>query len=55
MNQTGTVHLAGYGGALQFNLPGRAFARLDVAKPTTDAEPTNGKDTQFYFRLAVSF
>jgi hemolysin activation/secretion protein len=54
-NQPGTIHLAGYGGALQFNLPGRSFARLDVAKPTTDAEPTSGKDTQYYFRLAVTF
>ncbi len=54
-NQPGTIHLAGYGGAVQFNLPGRAFARVDVAKPTTDAQPTNGKDTQYYFRLAVTF
>lgn len=54
-NQLGTIHLAGYGGAVQFNLPGRAFARVDVAKPTSDLEPTNGKDTQFYFRLAVTF
>jgi hemolysin activation/secretion protein len=54
-NQAGTIHLAGYGGAVQFNLPGRAFARVDVAKPTSDLEPTNGKDTQYYFRLAVTF
>jgi hemolysin activation/secretion protein len=54
-NQAGTIHLAGWGGAVQFNLPGRAFARLDVATPTSDFEPTNGKDMQYYFRLAVTF
>jgi len=47
--------LAGAGLAVQFSLPGRVFARLDVATPLTSTEPGNGRDPQFYFRFGMTF
>ena len=48
------VNLGGYGAAIQFNVPGRVFARIDVAKPLTARRPGNGRDPQYFFRLGVS-
>lgn len=47
--------LAGWGGAVQFNVPGRLFARVDVATPITSRTPGNGRDPQYFFRLGMSF
>ncbi len=49
------VDLGGWGGAVQFNVPGRIFARIDVATPITARVPGNGRDPQYFFRLGVSF
>ncbi len=54
-SQDASIDLAGWGGAIQFTMPGRAFARLDVATPITDLEASNGRDPQYYFRLGVTF
>ena len=54
-SQDGTVHLAGAGGAVQFSLPGRLFARLDLATPLTGLDPSNGRRLQYYFRLGTTF
>jgi hemolysin activation/secretion protein len=48
------VNLGGWGGAVQFNVPGHVFARIDVAKPMTARRPGNGRDPQYFFRLGVS-
>lgn len=48
------VNLGGWGGAIQFNVPGRIFARIDVATPITARAPGNGRDPQYFFRLGVS-
>ena len=48
-----STDLAGAGVAAQFSLPGRVFARLDVATPLTDRETTN--DPQLYFRFGMTF
>ena len=48
------VNLGGWGGAIQFNVPGRVFARIDVATPMTARRPGNGRDPQYFFRLGVS-
>ncbi|HEX3844553.1 MAG TPA: ShlB/FhaC/HecB family hemolysin secretion/activation protein [Steroidobacteraceae bacterium] len=48
------VNLGGWGGAIQFNVPGRVFARIDVATPLTARRPGNGRDPQYFFRLGVS-
>jgi len=52
-SQDGIVHLAGAGGAAQFSLPGRLFARLDAATPLTDRDPSNHRRVQYYFRLGL--
>ena len=49
------VNLGGWGGAVQFNVPGHFFARVDVATPITARVPGNGRDPQYFFRLGVSF
>jgi hemolysin activation/secretion protein len=46
--------LSGAGFAVQLNVPGRVFARLDVARPLGDEEPTNGRDPQFFFRFGFT-
>ncbi|MGH8217748.1 MAG: ShlB/FhaC/HecB family hemolysin secretion/activation protein [Steroidobacteraceae bacterium] len=48
------VNLGGWGGAVQFNVPGHIFARVDVATPITARVPGNGRDPQYFFRLGVS-
>jgi hemolysin activation/secretion protein len=48
------VNLGGWGGAVQFNVPGHVFARVDVATPITARRPGNGRDPQYFFRLGVS-
>ncbi|MGH8302526.1 MAG: ShlB/FhaC/HecB family hemolysin secretion/activation protein, partial [Steroidobacteraceae bacterium] len=48
------VNLGGWGGAIQFNVPGHVFARIDVATPLTARRPGNGRDPQYFFRLGVS-
>jgi hemolysin activation/secretion protein len=48
------VNLGGWGGAVQFNVPGHVFARIDVATPVTARRPGNGRDPQYFFRLGVS-
>ena len=54
-SQNSTVALSGAGGAVQFSLPGRLFARVDVSTHLTDRVPTNGHSPQCYFRLGTSF
>jgi hemolysin activation/secretion protein len=54
-SQDGTTDLAGWGGAIQFDVPGRVFARLDVSTPITDRLPSNDRDPQYFFRFGVSF
>lgn len=46
--------LFGAGIGLQMSLPGRFFARLDVARPFGAEEPSNGRDPQFFFRLSLT-
>lgn len=53
--QGAIVHLAGAGGAVQFSLPGRLFARLDVATPLTDRDPSDHRRVECYFRLGLTF
>ena len=50
-----STELSGVGGALQFSVPGRVFARLEVATPLSNRPVGNGRDPQFYFRLGASF
>ena len=54
-SQNSSVALSGAGGAIQFSLPGRVFARVDVSTRLTDRTPTNGHSPQCYFRLGTSF
>jgi hemolysin activation/secretion protein len=54
-SQNSTVALSGVGGAVQFSLPGRLFARVDVSTHLTDRIPTDGHSPQCYFRLGTSF
>jgi hemolysin activation/secretion protein len=53
--QDGSVELAGVGGSVQLNVPGKVFARLDVATPLTNAEPSNDRDPQYYLRFGMTF
>lgn len=53
--QESSVELAGAGGALQFAVPGRVFARLEVATPLSNRPVGNDRDPQIYFRLGASF
>lgn len=46
--------VAGWGGAVQFNIPNRVFARVDVAKPFSNDNP-DSDDVQAYFRFGVHF
>ena len=49
-----TIH--GVGGALQFNLPGQAYARLDVATRTSGIQPIgNDRDTQYWLTARYEF
>jgi hemolysin activation/secretion protein len=53
--QAQSVDLAGAGVAIQLSIPGRVFARIDVASPLNDREASNGRDPQYYFRFGMSF
>jgi len=53
--QESSVELSGAGGALQFAVPGRVFARLEVATPLSGRPVGNDRDPQFYFRLGASY
>jgi hemolysin activation/secretion protein len=53
--QEQSVNLSGAGVALQFTVPGRIFARLDVATPISDRPVGNGRDPQVYCRFGTSF
>lgn len=53
--QEESVELSGAGGALQFTVPGRVFARLEVATPLSNRPVGNDRDPQVYFRLGASF
>jgi hemolysin activation/secretion protein len=54
-SQQSETRLGGAGGAVQLSIPGRVFARLDVAAPLTRLKAGNGRDPQIYFRLGTSF
>ncbi len=49
------VNLGGWGGAVQFNVPGRIFARIDVATPVTARLPGMGSGPEYFFRMGISF
>ena len=53
--QEAVTHLAGAGGSIQFNVPGRLFARLDLATPSTSRKPSDGRWLQYYFRVGTTF
>jgi hemolysin activation/secretion protein len=53
--QEAVTHLAGAGGSIQFNVPGRLFARLDLATPLTSRKPSDGRWLQYYFRVGTTF
>lgn len=53
--QQAITHLAGAGGSIQFNVPGRLFARLDLASPLTSRKPSDGHWLQYYFRVGTTF
>ena len=54
-NQESKLDLGGWGGAIQLDVPGKAFLRIDVATPVTDVNPSNGRDPQYYVRFGFSF
>jgi len=45
---------SGYGASIQFNVPNKVFARVDVAKPFSNDNPASD-DVQAYFRIGVHF
>lgn len=49
------VNLRGYGIGIAATLGERVALRLDVAKPDTAAEPSNGRDPQTYLGIAMTF
>ncbi len=49
-----SIDLYGWGGAVQFNLTNRYFARIDVATPLSEQEPTNERDPQYFFRFGFT-
>ena len=54
-NENARPELYGAGIGFQFNIPNRFFARLDVASPLSDPEPTDGRDPQYFFRMSYTF
>ncbi len=54
-SEDSATDLAGAGVSAQFSVPGRVFARLDVATPITSREPGNERDPQYYFRFGMTF
>jgi hemolysin activation/secretion protein len=55
LSQEPTVDYSGYGLGLQFNVPGKFFARFDIATPAGSRLPTNDRDPQYYFRMSYTF
>jgi hemolysin activation/secretion protein len=55
VNEEPTVDYSGFGLGLQFNVPGKLYARFDVASPIGSREPTNDRDPQYYFRMSYTF
>jgi hemolysin activation/secretion protein len=53
--QEPTVDYSGYGLGLQFNVPGKMYARFDVASPIGSRVATNERDPQYYFRMSYTF
>ncbi|MBC8028015.1 MAG: ShlB/FhaC/HecB family hemolysin secretion/activation protein [Steroidobacteraceae bacterium] len=53
-DQDAEFDIAGWGGSVQFNIPNKAFARVDVAKPFSNDNP-DSDDVQAYFRFGVHF
>ena len=49
------VNIGGWGGAVQFTVPDRVFARVDVATPITARLPGSGSGPQYFFRVGMSF
>lgn len=52
--ETQRMTLSGWGVGLQFNLPQRVFARLDVASALSDRSASNDRDPQYFFRVGFS-
>ncbi|HEY4366771.1 MAG TPA: ShlB/FhaC/HecB family hemolysin secretion/activation protein [Steroidobacteraceae bacterium] len=48
------IDLSGYGVALQLSVPNQFFARIDIATPISSADPSNGRDPQYFFRLGFT-
>jgi hemolysin activation/secretion protein len=46
--------VGGWGGSIQLNVPGKVFARVDVAKPFSNDNPKSD-DIQTYFRIGFQF
>jgi len=55
INESSGDTLTGAGGAVQMNLPGKAFARLDVAKNISDADPSNDRSVQYWLTGRMEF
>ena len=55
VNEEPTVDYSGFGLGLQFNVPGKLYARFDVASPIGSREATNDRDPQYYFRMSFTF
>lgn len=53
--QDESVTLRGYGLGLQINVLEHATLRIDVAKPDTQREPSNGRDPQTYVTFGMTF
>ena len=49
-----SIDLYGWGGSIQFNLPNRYFARIDIATPLSEQEPSNERDPQYFFRFGFT-
>ncbi len=54
-NEQKTVHLAGAGLGLRFNLPGSLSLRFDAAKSIGGDEPSDGNGPQYYFTTHYDF
>ena len=54
-SQEPTVDYSGYGLGLQFNVPGKFFARFDVASPFRSRFENQARDQQYFFRMSYTF
>ena len=55
INEIEGDQLKGAGGAVQLNLPGKYFARLDVAKDISGPDPSNDRSTQYWLTGRLEF